>query len=102
MKNLLKPLLKNKIPLALFLVVSLFYFFFAMQTAQFSNDEAYFHLRQVENINSFGKPLLEDNLSYGGREILYPPLFHYFLAFFSIFFPLAFALKFIAAIFIGF
>ncbi len=102
MKNLLKPLLKNKIPLALFLVVSLFYFFFAMQTAQFSNDEAYFHLRQVENINSFGKPLLEDNLSYGGREILYPPLFHYFLAFFSIFFPLALVLKLIPAILIGF
>ena len=102
MKNLLKTLLKHKIPLALFLVVSLFYLFFSIQTAQFSSDEAYFHLQQIENINSFGKPLLEDKLSYGGREILYQPLFHYALAFFSIFFPLAFALKFIPAVFIGF
>ena len=45
-------------------------------------------LRNVENIRHYGIPLFNDPLSYGGRYIIFPPLFHYFLAFFNLFMPI--------------
>ena len=55
--------------------------------------ESYYHIRQVEHITSKGVPLYDDPLSYGGRENIFPPLFHYVMAFFNIFLPLEFASK---------
>lgn len=55
--------------------------------------DSYFHLRQVEEITSTGTPLYHDSLSYGGREIIFPPLFHYFMSFFDLFLPLELAAK---------
>jgi len=55
--------------------------------------ESYFHLKQVEEITATGLPLYEDPLSYGGRELIFLPGFHYFMAFFDIFLPLELAAK---------
>ena len=55
--------------------------------------ESYFHLRQVEQITETGLPQYQDNLSYGGREIIFPPAFHYLAAFFNLFLPLGFVAK---------
>jgi len=59
--------------------------YFAFQAPHFSEDSAYFTLREVEEIKDKGIPLYEDPLSYGGREYFFLPLFHYVLAFFSLF-----------------
>jgi len=40
---------------------------------------AYFEIRQIEIISESKIPLFEDPLSYGGREIVYMPLFHLIL-----------------------
>ncbi|MEK6845178.1 MAG: glycosyltransferase family 39 protein [Nanoarchaeota archaeon] len=55
--------------------------------------DSYFHLRQVEHITQTGMPLYHDELSYGGRDILFLPLFHYFAALFALFLPLELVAK---------
>jgi len=55
--------------------------------------ESYFHLRQTEHITATGLPLYHDPLSYGGRELIFLPLFHYLAAFFDLFLPLEFVAK---------
>src|SRR3989344_568749 len=55
--------------------------------------ESYFHLRQVDNIINTGMPLYYDELSYGGRELLFPPFFHYFAAIFALILPLELVAK---------
>ncbi len=55
--------------------------------------ESYYNLRQVESIKETGLPLYHDDLSYGGRDILFLPLFHYLMAFFSLFLPLMLVAK---------
>lgn len=45
--------------------------------------EAYGTLRHVENIKETGLPLFSDDLSFGGRERFFSPIYHYFLAIFS-------------------
>jgi len=55
--------------------------------------ESYFHLRQVEQITETGLPQYQDTLSYGGREMIFPPAFHYLAAFFNLFLPLGFVAK---------
>jgi hypothetical protein len=72
---------------------------FAFQTDGYSDSQAYFTLRQVEHITETGKPLFIDNLSYGGRTLLFNPLFHYILAFFNLFLPLGLVGKVIPNIF---
>ncbi|MGV8087257.1 MAG: hypothetical protein ACP5N1_06525 [Candidatus Woesearchaeota archaeon] len=52
------------------------------------NYEAYFNLRQTEDIKNTGFPLYEDNLSYGGKTQLFAPLNHYILAAFSLIIPI--------------
>ncbi|HLC52111.1 MAG TPA: hypothetical protein VJI98_02610 [Candidatus Nanoarchaeia archaeon] len=64
--------------------------------------ESYFHLRQVESIKETGFPNYDDELSFGGRHYRFLPLFHYLIAFFSLFLPLEFAAKFIPNILISF
>ena len=72
---------------------------FAFQTPHFSGDDAYFELRQIEEITRTGTPLYNDDLSYGGRLFMFPPLFHYILAFFNLFLPLSFVAKVLPNIF---
>ncbi|MBI4151388.1 glycosyltransferase family 39 protein [Candidatus Woesearchaeota archaeon] len=59
----------------------------AMLVPNFSY-ESYFNFRQVEHITETGLPLLEDSLSYGGRELTFLPLFQYLAAFFDLFLPI--------------
>ncbi|MDD5086642.1 MAG: hypothetical protein PHV16_02725 [Candidatus Nanoarchaeia archaeon] len=72
--------------------------YFAFQTPYFSED-AYFNIRQVEHITKTGLPLFKDELSYGGRNFLFQPLFQYILAFFNLFMPLTLVCKLIPNIF---
>ena len=65
----------------------------AFQTPHFSDDASYFALRQIDEITNTGTPLFNDPLSYGGRYYMFPPGFHYVLAFFNLFLPLAFVAK---------
>lgn len=57
--------------------------FFAIQHPMFSGDESYFNLRVIDHIKSTGLPLTYDPLSYGGRTVIYPQLFHYLMVPFS-------------------
>lgn len=77
----------------IFLLVLGIRLYFAFQQQYFSEDDAYFTLRQVEHIKETGFPAYEDRLSYGGRYYLFLPLFHYILAFFSFFMPAVYACK---------
>ena len=69
----------NKKLYLLFLFVLIFRLFFAFQDEGYNDDNAYFTLRNVEHVKETGKPLFEDDLSYGGRESSFPPLYYYFL-----------------------
>ena len=89
MKLKLHPLLL----LAIFLIVFVSRAFISLQTGQFSDDRSYFVLRQVEDITETGLPIFHDNLSYGGRTLLFSPLFYYVLAMIYFLFPGAIALK---------
>ena len=62
--------------------------FIAFQDSEFSDDESYFALRQIENIKDTGKLIDYDELSYGGKKQIDSPFFYYFLTFFSFFMPL--------------
>jgi asparagine N-glycosylation enzyme membrane subunit Stt3 len=73
--------------IAVFLLVAGFRIYFAFQANEFSDPDAYFVLRQVENIDSHGTPLFHDSLSYGGRQNTFAPFYYYFLAFFGMFMP---------------
>ncbi|MBI5393120.1 glycosyltransferase family 39 protein [Candidatus Woesearchaeota archaeon] len=72
--------------------------FFAFQTPYFTNNDSYFHIRQIEHIRDTGFPLFNDDLSYGGRKYIFLPIFHYLLAFFALFMPILFTVKIIPAI----
>ncbi len=84
-KRILKP--QYYLLAILFLLVLGFRLFMVFQTPNFNYD-AYFTLRQVENIKQTGLPLYEDPLSYGGKSQLFAPLNYYILAVFSFIFPL--------------
>jgi len=79
-----------------------FRLYFVLQTNNFSDDSAYFTIRQTEHIKESFLPITEDELSYGGRTFLYPPLFFYLLAFFNLFLPKLFVYKVLPIIFISF
>ncbi len=72
----------NKILLLIFLAVFAFRLLFVFQSQEFSDDSAYFHLRHATYIKEHLKPMSYDELSFSGRDVDYPPLFHYFLAMF--------------------
>lgn len=63
--------------------------------------DSYFHLRQIEHITETGLPLYNDPLSYGGRQHIFLPVFHYVLAFFNLFLPLEIAAKIIPNILVA-
>ncbi len=83
----------------IFLFVLAFRLYFAYQTDHFNTDEAYFHLRHINSVVDSKELLFYDQLSYGGRYVLYPPLFHIMLALLS--FGSIFMLKLIPEIFIS-
>ena len=60
---------------------------FAFQSPFFSLDDSYYVLRQVEEIDESGKPLIYDDLSYQGRFHSEIPLYYYILGFFNLFLP---------------
>jgi hypothetical protein len=59
--------------------------YFALATHYFSDDSAYFTLRQVDSIRLTGHLINDDPLSYGGRVSLALPVYYYLLATFSFF-----------------
>lgn len=61
----------------------MFRIFFVFQTNNFSSDIAYFNIRHTKYIAENYFPLIYDEFSYGGKDVLYPPLFNYLLAFFG-------------------
>jgi len=81
-----------KLLLLIFLITFSTRIYFAYQTPHFS-DDAYFHLRQINHIREHGLPMTYDELSYGGRSLINPPLFHYVMAFFDLFLPIQFIAK---------
>jgi hypothetical protein len=84
----LKKLKKHqKILLILFLLTISIRLFFAFSTPNFTYD-SYFHLKHIEHITQEGLPLYHDSLSYGGRNLVFLPAFHYTLSFFDLFLPL--------------
>ena len=85
----------------IFVLVFIFRLIFVFQTDTFNSDSAYFHLRHTESILENKLPITYDRLSYGGRIFIYPPIFHYILAFFSIFIPFNLVLKIIPEILIS-
>ena len=58
-------------------------FYLAFSTQYFDSDSSYFNARIIEKIVQEKTPFSYDELSYGGREIIYPQLFHYIMSFFS-------------------
>ncbi|MFC1801163.1 hypothetical protein ACFLZB_01770 [Nanoarchaeota archaeon] len=83
--------MKIKKEIVILLVIFLLTFgtrLFLVLPAENFSANAYFDLRQVEHIKETGLPLYQDELSYGGRTLLFPPFFHYSLALFNIFLPL--------------
>lgn len=85
--------------LLIFAVVLSIRIYFAFSTPYFTSDDSYFHLRQVEHIQDTGKPIFDDALSYSGRAFIFNPVFHYIIAFFSLFMPLTIAAKLLPNIF---
>lgn len=72
---------KEKIILfAIFALVLASRLFFVFQTPYLSSDTAYYNVRHIEHISENFKPIIFDDMSYGGRYILDSHLFHYFLA----------------------
>src|SRR3989344_4672110 len=75
--------IKSSAFLILIIVLALiFRFYFTFSNENFSSDDSYFHLRLVNHIIDKKIPLMEDDLSYSGNEIIYPQFFHYLLALF--------------------
>lgn len=64
--------------------------------------DGYDELRKVTHIAETGKPLLYDDLSYGGRQLVYSPLYYYILAPFTLLFDPVLVLKFLPNIFYAF
>lgn len=73
--------------------------YFSFGTENYSSDKAYFMLRQIEHIQQTSKPLYDDDLSFSGRRIVFPPLFGYLLAFLGLVFSNDFTAKFFPNLF---
>ncbi len=55
--------------------------------------EGYGVARQIESIRETGLPLYNDDLSYGGRDRVFSPVYYYLLAGFSFFMPIELVAK---------
>lgn len=63
----------------IFILTLGFRLYFTFQTNNLNGDDAYFHLRHIDSITK-GNFVYYDDLSYGGRYIVYPPIFHLAMA----------------------
>jgi len=93
---------KNLVPIfliAIFLLVLGTRLYFAFQTPYYSDDRSYQIFRQIESIVETGQPLFHDELSFGGREHIFSPIFHYIIAAFAYFIPLTLACKILPNVF---
>ena len=88
----------NAVLLLILILTLAFRLYFVFQAPNFDY-EAYFNIRQIDNIMKEGLPIFNDSLSYGGRTTIFIPLFHYILAFFSFILTISISLKFIPNIF---
>lgn len=79
--------------LGIFILVFSLRIFISLQTNAFSDDHSYFTLRQIENIAETGKPIINDDLSYGGRTLFFSPVFYYLLTIISLIFKNIISLK---------
>ena len=57
--------------------------YYAFQTPYF-DVEAYSIIREVDHIQKAVTPLFKDDLSYGGRNLIFPPYYYYVIFFFKI------------------
>jgi len=73
--------------------------YFSFSVPNYSSDDAYFNVRQIEYIQETSKPLYDDSLSFSGRSFVSPPLFGYILAFIGLVFPINFTAKFFPNLF---
>lgn len=73
--------------------------YFSFSVPNYSSDQAYFNIRQIEHIQQTSKPLYDDNLSFSGRRVVFPPLFGYIMAFLGLVFPINFTAKFFPNLF---
>ena len=96
----MKIKLSHIILLLIFILNLAFRLSFALKTENLSSDFSYFHLRNLETFLNNGQ-IGYDNLSYGGREMVYSSFFYYFLGFFANFMPGDLVLKIIPEIFIS-
>lgn len=65
--------------LAIFIITLAVRLFLSFQTQDFTTD-SYYHLRQIDSIKETGLPIINDELSYGGRTQIIMPIFHYTIA----------------------
>lgn len=79
----------------IFIVSCGFRLFFIFNSPYFSSADSYFDLRVAES------PKFYDPLSYGGRTLLYSPIFYYLFYLFSSFLPLVFAAKLFSSVLIS-
>ncbi len=79
--------------LIIFLFIVAFRLYFVFQTEQFSDDDAYFHLRYAKQISEKGYYSSFDELSYSGRNIVILPFYPYLLGFFGMIFNLELVAK---------
>ncbi len=77
----------------IFVLVLSIRLYMAFQTDQFSSGQDYFMVQQIEHIKETGMPLVQDELSYGGRFHSEPFLFYYIIAFFALFIKTTVATK---------
>jgi len=89
---------EHKILLLIILATLAIRLYFTFLTPTLSYD-SYFAVRQVEHIKENGMPLIQDNLSYQGRTLIFSPLFYYILASASFLIPTAIAIKLLSNIF---
>ncbi len=93
---------RHHIFLAIIFVLTLtFNTVYTLKADEFTGDQAYKILRDVEHIQEEGTPMYSDDLSFGGRNHIYVPFFHYLLAFFSFVLPITFVVKIIPTILIS-
>jgi len=86
--------------LACLIIVSLaIRFYFAFSTPYYSDDESYFHLRQIEHIRTDYIPEFYDPLSFSGRLFIFSPFFHYIFAFITLFSSSWYILKIVPNVF---
>lgn len=87
--------------LIIFVLSCSFRLFFVFDSPYLSSADSYFDLRITENIRENHIPNFHDPLGYGGRTLLYSPIFYYLFYLFSLFLPLIFSAKLFSSILIS-